>query len=292
MKKTIIILISILIAVYVILTMLGSGGEYAAEKLFYRAMKTNSKIMANPDVVPPKLLKDVENSLKKVVEKYPKAESAKAADITLTEFYIYNKRYDDALSRADSIIKKYDKNTALLSTAHFLKARSYEKKDQWAKALKEFEVLRDDYTNTQLGLRSPLYVADYYSEKGRDTDARQAYNEAVQFYKKIEKENSKSMLGYAASTLTLQAYLNMGDYEQAGSFLEETVNKYMSPMAIMQLLPQAENIFVIKLNKPEKAIELYKSIIEKVKDGKLKKVLQKRIDQLSDKKGSVSVSKS
>ena len=95
MKKAVITLIFILITVYVALSVLGSGGEYAAEKLFYRAMKMNGKIMANPDVVPPKQAEYIENNLKKLLAKYPKTEVAKTADITLVEFYIFNKKYDE-----------------------------------------------------------------------------------------------------------------------------------------------------------------------------------------------------
>jgi tetratricopeptide (TPR) repeat protein len=286
MKKTIYILISILVVVYIALSVLGSGGEYAAEKIFYRAMKMSARITANPDVVPPKLLEYVESNFKNILEKYPKTEAARAANITLAEFYIYNKRYGDALSRLDLIIKANSKMPGVLSTAHFLKGRAYEKQNKWPNALKEYNIVRDDYTDTELGIKMPLYVARHYTDKGMDADARQAYGEAALFYKKLERDNNKSMLGYVASVLLIQAYMGAENYEESGTALEETIDKYGNGTTLAQLLPQVENIFVNKLKQPERAIKIYKDVMEKTKNGRLKKVLEEKIGQLVHKKVS------
>lgn len=284
MKKTIIILSLILAVTYIGLSVLGRGGEYAAEKLLYRAMKVTGKIAANPDIAPPKLVEYVETTLKTLLKKYPQTKAARAANMSLAELYVFNKNYDKGLSQTESIIKEYCAEPAMVSMALFLRGQIYEKENKWPIALKEYEKLRDKYTNTQLGMHMPIYIAKYYENKGMDADAKQAYNDAVAFYKKLEKENSKKVLGYLASLALLQTYLDKPDYEQAGRILEETLNKYMSRTALLQLLPQVENIFVTKLNQPEKAIEIYNGVIEKVKDEKLKQVLQKRIDALKTKK--------
>lgn len=291
MKKIIIILIAVLAGLYIALSIAGSDKEYAAERLFYRAMKTSDKIAANPDVVPPKLLDDVEDNLKKLLRKYPDTEVAKTADIKMVEFYIANKKYDAALKQSDTVIKKYKKNHGMLSTAYFLKGLSYEKQDKWPDALKEYHIVRDKYRDTQLGMQIPIYIASSYSQKGRNAQAQEAYGDAARFYENIQKENSGKALGYMASLLLVQTYIKSDNYESAAKVVEETLDKYYSQMALAQLLPLVENIIVTKLNRPEKAVEIYKTILEKSKDEKLKKVLQKRIDELLNKK-PVNVSKS
>lgn len=284
MKKIIIVMLSVLVAMYIILSVVTSGSEYAAEKLFYRAMKMNGKISANPDVAPPRLLAYVENNFKAVLAKYPKSEVARTAGITLTEFYIVNKRYEDALSRADLMIKAYDKNPTVLSAAYFLKGRAYEKQDKWPAALKEYKKLRDDYTNTELGMQMPLYIAKYYADNGKDADSRQAYNDAAAFYKRLEKENSGKGLGYVSNMLLLQAYMGVKNYEEAGNVIEETIDKYRSGTTLRQLLPQVENIIVKELKRPDKAIGIYKNIKVNTKDEKLIKFLDKKIKLLEKEK--------
>lgn len=291
MKKIIIILIAILAGLYIALSIAGSDKEYAAEKLFYQAMKMSERIAANPDVAPPKLLDDVENNLKKLLRKYPDTEVAKTADIKMAEFYIANKKYDAALKQSDIVIKKYEKNHGMLSMAYFLKGLAYEKQDKWPDALKEYHVVRDKYHDTQLGMQIPIYIASSYSQKGREAQAQEAYGDAARFYENIRKENSGKALGYMASLFLIQTYIKSDNYESAGRVVEETLDKYYSQMALAQLLPLIEHIIVTKLNRPEKAVEIYKTTIEKSKDEKLKKVLQKRIDELLNKK-PVNVSKS
>ena len=181
MKKIIWVMVLILVVVYAALATLGAGGEYAAEKLLYRAAKMNEKIAANPDVVPPKLIDSIENDIKKLLQKYPDTEAAKAANIKLAEFYIAHKKYDQALAHADKIIKKYEKNPGIVSMAHFLKGIAYEKQDKWPSALKEYHLVRDNYKDTQLGMQMPIYIANYYSQKGREAQAEEAYGEAARF---------------------------------------------------------------------------------------------------------------
>ncbi len=284
MKKTITILIAILIALYAVLAMLGRGGEYAAEKLFYQAMKINSKIAANPDVAPPALLASVENNLQKLLKKYPATNTAKSASMVLAEFYASNKQYDKALHEVDAILDKYAKNMAVASTAQFLKGIIYEKQNQWDRALKEFATLRDKYSNTQLGMQAPLYIAKYYELKGKKAEADQAYNDAAIFYEKAMKDDKGNPRGYIASTLLLQAYLNLERYEEAGSLAEETIKNYLSPMALNQFLPAIDFVYLQKLNKPDKAVEIYKFVKTKARDERLIKLIDKKIKAIEAKK--------
>lgn len=286
MKKTILLLVVILIGLFIVLAILGSRGEYAAEKMYYDAARVAEKIAANPDVVPPKSIDYIERKLKTLLKKFPNTEVAKTVDIKLAEFYIAFKKYDLAIAQLDAVVKKHAKNKTMLSMAYFLKGLAYERQDKWADALKQYEIVRDNYTETQVGLQVPVYIGNYYMAKGREADARQAYGEAIQFYTKLEKDNSGKPLGYMAALYVIQAYMRADNFEAAAVEVEKDIDKYYSPMTLVHLLPLVENIIVAKLNNPEKAIAIYKSILAKSKDQKLNIALEKRIKQLSEKKPS------
>lgn len=283
MKRTISVLILILAAVYMILAILGRGDEYAAEKLFYRAMSANEKIVINPDVAPPKLLASVERGLQRILEKYPKTNTAKSAQMALVEFYIFRKKYDEALSVLNAIIGTENQNVSVLSRAHFIKGLVYEKQDKWNDAIDEYVILRDNFTDTALGLQMPLYIGRYYSEKGSPAEAQQAYSEAVNFYDRLQRENRGKVMGYAAETLLSQAYIAIQNYEEAGRVVEDIIKTYPTQQAFMQELPIVEMIFVNVLKRPEKAIEIYRFAHEKTNDQTLKDILQKKIEQLEAK---------
>lgn len=245
MKKVIFILASLLISAYIFLLIIVSGDkEYKAEKLFYRAVKIIKKIEMNPDAAPPAMVLSVEKDLRTILERYQKTKIAKAAQITLTEFYVSNKNYDKAIDTLDALIGEDSQDKFVLGGAHFLKGHIYEKQNQPDKALK-------------------------------------AYNDAITLYEKIEKENRGSPIGYMASTYLLQAYTNLKKYKEAGKVIEDTINNYPSNLTYMQYLPKVEVIFVERLNSPEKAIEIFRGVKEKTADDKLIKFLENRISTLS-----------
>lgn len=283
MKKIIFILISILVGLFIALSVLGSRGEYAAQKLYYEAAKAAEKIAANPDVVPPKAIDYIENKMKTLLRKFPTTETARMVDIKLAEFYVGLKKYNSAITQLDTVIKKYPDNRIMLSMAYFLKGLAYERQDKWADALKQYRIVQNEYADTQVGLQMPVYIGNYYAAKGREADAKQAYDEAIQVYKKMEKENSGKPLGYMAALYVIQTYMRADNFEAAAAEIEKDLDQYYSNMTLAQLLPLVETVIVTKLNNSEKAIAIYKSILVKSKDPKLNAVLEKRIKELAEK---------
>ena len=197
--------------------------------------------------------------------------------------YIFNKKYDKALSALDVIIKKNDGDRTMLSNAHFLKGNVYEKQNRWGKALTEYKILRDKYKDTPLGFQIPIYIGDHYSKEGNEIEAARAYNEAVIFYGEIEKQNKGKGLGYLASTFLADSYMRLNKYEEAGKVVEDTIGNYPSKMTYLQYLPKVELIYVKKLQKPDKAIEIYNKVKEKATDKSIKEFLDKKIEALKGK---------
>jgi tetratricopeptide (TPR) repeat protein len=280
MRKVIITLILILIVVYAGLSILNWRGEYSAERIFYRAIKANEKVLINPDVAPPGLLAYVEKNLQTLLKKYPHTKTVKGARLALAEFYLNRKRYDEAQAVLDKIIGIEKEDLSMLSKAHFVKGVIYEKRDEWDKALEEYETLKDELTETALGLQIPLYIGSHYAERGDQKNAARSYNEAATFYKKLAEENKGKLLGYTASTVLRHTLIILERYEEAGRVLEDTLETYPTEQTFAQQLTFVELIFVSKLNRPEKAIELYKYVQSKTNYDKLKEFLEEKIKQL------------
>jgi len=281
MKKLIAILALVLILVYAALSVLGAGGEYAAEKLLYRAAKNNAKVALNPDVTPPALIASIERDFKLLIKKYPGTKAARTAHIALMEFYVNDKKYDEALNFSAVIDSAYKGDAQILSMATFLRGTAYEKTNRWKKALAEFEALKEKYPGTQLGMQIPIYIGKYYESKGLESEARGAYQDAARFYAQLARENSNKMLGYTASVFLIQAYLNLGDYESAGKTLDDVLHKYASDMSFAQLAPLVEKIYVENLKSSQKALDIYKYALSNTKDLRLQRYIKKRIAALS-----------
>ena len=283
MKKIIITLILVLLIGFALLHIIGRGDEYTAEKIFHAAMKANSKIVSNPDVAPPKLVSFVENNLTKITKIYPDSKAAKGARMALAEFYVQRKRYDDAIAAIDKVISTEADNKTLVSKAHFFKGLVYEKKDQWDKAVKEYKLLRDEFTDTAMGLQMPLYIGRYYAEAGNTEKARSSYEEAAKFYSDLESGNQGNIMGYTSQSLLCQTYIILERYEDAGIQLQRIIANYPGDQTYMQNLPSVELVYINKLNNPLKALEIYKSALNLTTSEQLKDILQTKIGELEAK---------
>lgn len=270
--------------VFAILAIISSGYDYAAEKLFYRAMKTESKIAISPVAALRKMMLYVESNLQKILKRYPQSKVAKEAHFALAEFYLNHKNYVGALETLYDIIKVYSNDKSVLSKAHFLKGNVFEQQNQWNKALREYTILRDKYTDTPLGLGILVYIGDYYQQQKRYAEADKAYKDAVRFYRKIERQGRGKARGYAAANLLIRTYMELEQYEQAGEAVEEAIHLYPKLLPLAQQLANIDLIFIKELNKPEKAVEMYHKIKTKTDDPNLTQILDEKIKVLEAQK--------
>ncbi|HPM42658.1 MAG TPA: tetratricopeptide repeat protein [Candidatus Omnitrophota bacterium] len=282
MKKILILMIVILAGLFIALEFISSSHEYDAEKLFYRAMKINKKIAINPDVAPPMMVSSVEKILKDILKKYPDTEVAKSTDLALAEFYIQNKKFDEALSIIESVLKSKKSNKGMLSSAQFMKGALYEKQGKWERALQEYIKLRDNYKDTPIGLQIPVYIARHYSEKGQD-EAKKAYEDAAKYYEKLANEYKGKPLGYEATNMIVSIYFGLKEYDKAGDAIEKAVEIYPLQLTLSRYAPSMEFVFAKQLKRPERVIQFYNAAMKKAEDPKLKKALQDRIDELGKK---------
>jgi len=280
MKKSILILVGILIAVYIALSLLSTNQEYAAEKIFFAAMQANNKIVLNPEVAPPQLLASVETKLKKIITKYPKTRIVKQVEMALAEFYISNKKFKEALLHLDGLIDKYPQDPYFTCNATFMKGVTYERSGKWSDAVKIFDFIKEKYSNTPTGFQVPIYIARYYENNGNGTAAQQAYLDAIAFYKKLERDNAGQPIGYLASAAMMQIFLQLSNSSEAARVFDETMKNYKAPIYRVQLLQYVDPIFVTKLKKPEKAMQIYKTLQKEIPNKQIKQMLTKKMAQI------------
>jgi outer membrane protein assembly factor BamD (BamD/ComL family) len=223
------------------------------------------------------MLESIATMLRPIIETYPDTGAAKRASMMIAEVYMLSKNYDQARNAANAIIASYPDDPLLLSTAYFLRGLTYEKQNQWNRALKEFNILQDKYINTTIGIQAPLYVARYYIKEKQTVRAEKAYSDAIRLYERLRKENERSMFGYAASNMLAVAYMEQSRYDEMGSVIEDMIMNYPSEAVFQAQIPNIEFAFVKTLDKPEKARELYAYIEKTTRNPRLKALLQRRL---------------
>lgn len=284
MKKIAFGLIIILIAVFIILEAAGRGSEYYAEKMLNAALQNYTKLMQNPDVVPSYMLQGTIMKLREVINKYPKSATARRAFLSALDLMLFNKKYDEAMSTADEILKLYPDEYPMETKAFLAKAGIFEVRNQWNKSLTELNTIKRKYPYTQVGLQIPIYIAVHYKLKGDMAATKKAYDDAAAYYKTIREKNPKTRLGYMSSSLLTQCYINLARLEDAGKLVENILVEYASPIAYAQQLPLIEYIYVRNLKMNKKAIEILESVKEKVNNPNFKKLIEAKIKKYKNPK--------
>ena len=280
MKKIIYILIGILAAVYIGLSLLSSGSDYNAERLFYKAGRTINKIKLNPEVVPPALAASAEKALLAISDKYPESKVYVPSRMMLVELYNVANQREQAIGVLDKLLKEHAQNSDMASKLHFAKGATYEKQQEHDKALAEYRLLAREHKDTLHGLQAHLYIGDYLTRIGRGRDAERAYNEAVTFYAKTALENKEKIIGYMSANLLLESRIRLGQYEEAGRVIESTLNDYPFLNTYTQLIPRIEYVYVQMLKDKQKAINIYTQIKDSSEDTRLREYIDKIIDHL------------
>jgi len=282
MKRIVLIFTAVLVVVLAALFLYNRGDDYSAEKLYYRALKANNRIMENPDVAPPKMVEYVKESLNRVIERYPDTVAASSARMTLAEFYMNRDEYDEAQEALAAILEADKEKRGILSKARFFKGVLYERQGDWESALKEYEILKDEFADTTLGLQMPLYIGRHYLAEEMVEKAAQSFAEARFFYENLSRENEGTVMGYAARTLLTETYMVLEDYEKAGMQLEKILDEYPGDQTYLQVLPKVEIVYMQKISRPEKMRLIYRKVIEKTNSDEIKDILEKKLEELEE----------
>src|SRR5688572_29257206 len=97
MKRTLVVLLSILIGLYIVLSLVG-GKEYAADKAMYGINKKYSLIQQDPLAAPEGRFQEVIEDYKKFIKKYPSSNLTPAAHILIGKTYLLKNDYEMARS--------------------------------------------------------------------------------------------------------------------------------------------------------------------------------------------------
>ena len=282
MKKVVSLFCLILIAVGVVLTVLGSKSLYIAEERFWKAEALAQKIVANPETTPPYLFEKARQRFEGIINDYPlNAALVKGASLATAGLLIHEKKYDEARDLLLKIRKKYPTDEMLGSKSQFLLGFAREKAGDWKGALKEYQVLRDQYPQTRLGLEIPLYIARYESRQDSDKGAT-TYEAAAQYYRGLVQSNPlTNPLKFLGMNFLLRGYEEQKKWDKSLDILEEIILTY--PKLLRSYVPRIE-AYSRKIKQPGKAMSIYESFLKAHPDHKDAMILKKRIERLKSKR--------
>lgn len=254
-----------------------SGGEYGAEKLFWRANKSYVRLLKNLKAAKPEDFQKVIISFRRIVLQYPKWPNSAQAQFSIGLLYAMQNNNVKGKTEFEKVLKNYPKNADVCANAQFSIGKIYESQDNWDKALVCYKKITIDYPYTHIAYQIPLYIAGYYKRKNQDAQAEATYKEAIERYKSIVKEHPNTLAAITAQNFIVASLLDQKKWNEAVEYLQSLVDVYPGSALARKSLYTMGAIYQKQLNQLQKAINIYQELIEKYPDSKEAKSAKEQI---------------
>ncbi|HSV43998.1 MAG TPA: tetratricopeptide repeat protein [Candidatus Bathyarchaeia archaeon] len=194
MKRKIFIFIGVLLAIYIVLTLLDQG-EYRIEKQLWRMREKYNAVVKDPKAVPDAQFEAVILGYAKLIKRYPDSSYIPQMYSSIGSLYAINKRYEDARKTFGQIVATFADDPTVVSKAMMDIGATYQAEGKQQKAIDVYNRIWEKYGKTEIGFMMPLYMAGIYRQSGDAAQVASYLAKAEAFYRQIagDKENSDSL---------------------------------------------------------------------------------------------------
>ena len=257
-----------------------SGGEYGAEKLYWRANKSYILLQRDFKTAKPEDFQKVIVSFRKVVLQYPNWRNSSQAQLFIGELYALQDDELKAKAEFEKVLKNYPRSMDVCAIAQFAIGTIYEDENDWNKALEEYKKIVINYPYTYTAYQVPLYIARHYKSENQDAEAEVAYKEAIEHYGKIIKEQPNTFAAITAQNFIVVSLLEQKKWNEAIDYLQSLIDAYPQSALAVTSLYTIGTIYQERLNQPQKAINIYQKIVDKYPDSEVAKSAEKQIETI------------
>lgn len=271
MKKILLILFSILVIVFGVMTMLDYKGFYSAERDLWKINDKFAHAALDPKSIPDSTFENIAGQYRDFIKKYPDSMLVPAVHILTARVYLTKGDYSKARDKYEEIIKIYQDEPLVAVEATADIVRTYALENDSHGVISTYKRVMNNYPKTPIGMQAPLILAKYYTERGDQIEAKKAYEHAIDHFKTIIKNNPDSATEFNALRSLGATYMASRQFQQAvdifGIALIKYSNlKYMTQQRAGNLIKTINTISVVELNNYELPVSIYNEFIRKNPD--------------------------
>jgi len=278
MKKLVLILVSVLLFVYILLSLLSFRGNYCAERELWGIDHRLIFIAAHQESTPDYVINQLVRNYRFFAKKYSGSIYEQSAQLMIGNLYSLRNNLPQARLEFQKAVSK-DKE--LSAEAVFAIAKTYEIEGHWDKALGVYKSVIHNYSDTNTGFSTPMYLTTHLVSSGEQKIyTNEAYADALSFYQRIADKSQKSNLDYNSLRMIAICLLYQKDWSGTVQTMGEIILKYPVAEAIKEAIKTINILCVTKLHDYDAAINIYTQFIQKYPDHKADPILKKMIKDL------------
>jgi len=247
---------------FLIMTAAGCGGDYAAERHYWKISKKYSKVIQNPRAARESEFNEAIEALSKLIKNHPAWRKSSEIQFVIGQLYAARQNIQNARKEYQKVIENYPERKALGAKAQFNIGYTYEKENDWTNACLHYREAVERYPSTREGLYIPLYIARYYLKKGMMNESEKAYEKAIDGYMNMIERNPYSKLVTTLQDMIIAGYGEQLKWDQAVEYLRSEIVETSERTRVPILMYKTAKVYSEGLKQQEKALELYNQIIE------------------------------
>ena len=260
--------ILILGGLFALLTFLDQGREYEAEKALWKINFDFESLKKDPKATPEISYNVIAKRYKEFTEKYSNSNLNPAAYLFMGRVYMYKKEYQKARDIFEDLIVKYKDKEALVMEAVAEIGRCYALEEDWDNVLNTYQRIIKEYPLTELGIRTPIYIAKFYLDNEKEQEAQKAFNDAVSYYKKMVQDYPDSPIEFASLRLMATSYIALKQWNDAVDTFGFLLLKYAGPPFMSfenadKIIKSINTISVAQIQNYDQPIRIYSEFIQK-----------------------------
>lgn len=189
-----------------------SDAHYLSEKLFWHAEEHASKILKTKpkESLKEKDYQEIIAAYRRVVDTCPLEPLAAKSQFIISKIYFTQGEKESAQKELRHIIENFFSDAQLASRAQFTIGRIYETQGKWKEAFEEYDKIVDLYPLTPLGLKTPIYIMQYYHKKNNQLEEEKAYRMAIRHYETLLRKYMDTKVAPVVENYLAMAHFQKG----------------------------------------------------------------------------------
>ncbi len=287
---------AVLAAVFLILSLLDKGGDYAVERRLWQINRKYTHALKDPRTASPYVFDEIVRAYRKVIAQYSQAESIPGVYVLLARIYIVRSDFENARETLSEVIKLHPDYGELSAEAVSLMAKTYELEGDWPKARELYQKVVEQYPRTNIGLTVPLYIAEYHQRRNDFRNAMSSYAKAIDFYREMAAANPDSRLEFESLRYLANCYVAQNRWQEAVETLKQILLKYPSdeyldrPKADL-IIKTINTIVTTQIRDYDMAIAVYREFMQKHPDHSLNDTFSSLVEHFEKLKRTDTMSK-
>lgn len=289
MKKTLIIFLLILTSLGLYLSFADKNSEYVAERDLWRINQKFQKVNGDPQSYPTSVFDDLISLYNHFIKVHDQSTLVPSAHLWIGKVYMIKKDYKKAREKFEWMAKQYEgvDNVSVSAVAEI--GRTYGLENDLPNVMIIYDRIIKEYPYTDLGMNTPILKAQYLLKNRKVEESAQAFNNAIQYYKKIIDEYEESAVEFTAMRLLAACYVATEQWQRAVNQFGEVLNVYAKPDYLTirrtdNILKSINSISVGQLGDISLPINIYQKFIEEHPQHPFNKILEQMIKGLEELK--------